>query len=248
MPTTGRWTSTWSPKRRGRSRNRSGRQTRCAVINALDGLTSRCTSPAAWAVSSAAASCSMTLNRQLRAHRPVAFQQAVQVDPLDDRHRQIQLALNFAGIVDRDDVRFGQPRGGIRLPAKPFAIPRLVPQLGGNTLMATCGPSRCRGPGTPCPCRPRRSARSAGSAQRSPRPRAASRQNSSRYYQSRLRMDWRPLLAAKPWNCSQKIPWLRARGQLRPHAERLTPGSQAGVEQDAGGSSWKRVRDASPPC
>jgi hypothetical protein len=71
----------------------------------------------------------------LGAHRPVTFEQTVHVDAVDQRHHQIQLpVIVFPGVMDRDDVRFGQPGGGVGLAAKPFPIPRLVAQLGGQHL------------------------------------------------------------------------------------------------------------------
>ncbi len=70
----------------------------------------------------------------LWAHRPITRQQTMQIDPVDDRHHQIQLTIDFPRVINRDDVRLGQPGGGKCLTTKPFPITRLSAQLGGQHL------------------------------------------------------------------------------------------------------------------
>ena len=65
---------------------------------------------------------------------PSRCSRLVHVDAVDDRHHQIQPAVDLAGVMDRDDVRLGQPGRGVGLAAKPLAIPRLGAQLGGQHL------------------------------------------------------------------------------------------------------------------
>ncbi len=69
-----------------------------------------------------------------RAHRPVALQQLVHVDAVDHRHHQKQPAVDLPGVMDRDDVRLGQPGRGVGLATKALAITRLGAQFGGQTL------------------------------------------------------------------------------------------------------------------
>ena len=69
-----------------------------------------------------------------RAHRAVAPQQTGYVDALDDRHRQIQSTVDFAGLINRDDVRLGQPGGGVGLAPEPLLITRFGRRLGRQHL------------------------------------------------------------------------------------------------------------------
>jgi hypothetical protein len=50
--------------------------------------------------------------------RTVALQQFGQVDTTHQRHVDVELAVDLAVVVDRDDVRLGQPRGELRFPAE----------------------------------------------------------------------------------------------------------------------------------
>ena len=54
----------------------------------------------------------------LRTHRPIALENLVQIDAVDDRHHQIQAPVELTGLVDRDDVRAGQPGRRVGLAAK----------------------------------------------------------------------------------------------------------------------------------
>ncbi len=73
-------------------------------------------------------------NGQLRIHRAAATQHAGHVDAVDDRHHQIQPLVDFPGVENRNDVRFGQLRSGVGLATEPLPIPRLAGQLGGQYL------------------------------------------------------------------------------------------------------------------
>ena len=74
------------------------------------------------------------LHRQPRGHRPVAFEQCMQVGAFDDRHHQIQLAVDFTGVMDRDDVRFRQFGRHVGLTPEPIGVPRFRDQLGRQHL------------------------------------------------------------------------------------------------------------------
>jgi hypothetical protein len=74
------------------------------------------------------------LHRQLGAHRPVGFQQRLQIDAVDNRHHQIQPSVDLAGVVDRNDVGFVQAGDGVRLALEPRAIAWLVHQIAGQHL------------------------------------------------------------------------------------------------------------------
>jgi hypothetical protein len=65
-------------------------------------------------------------------HWPVAYQQSLDVGAFDDRHHQIQPAVDITGVVDGDDVRLGQPGCGVGLAAEPLPISRVGPQVGGQ--------------------------------------------------------------------------------------------------------------------
>jgi hypothetical protein len=73
-------------------------------------------------------------HRQRRGQWPISLLHAVHVDTVDDWHYQIQPAVDFPGVVDRDDVRFGQPGGGMGFAPEPFPIPRLRARLGRQHL------------------------------------------------------------------------------------------------------------------
>ena len=63
------------------------------------------------------------------------------IDTVDDRHHQIQPTVDFAGVMNRDDVRFGQPGGDVGFTTKPLPITGFGAQLGESTLIATSRPS-----------------------------------------------------------------------------------------------------------
>ena len=63
-------------------------------------------------------------HRPRRAQRALALQDAMHVDTVDDRHYQIQPAVDLPGVINRDDVRFGQPGGGMGFTSKPLLITR----------------------------------------------------------------------------------------------------------------------------
>ncbi len=69
-------------------------------------------------------------NGSRRSHGTVALERDLEVNPVDDRHYQVQLAVNFAGVVDGDDVRVGQPSRDESFPAEPRAKTRLVGPIG----------------------------------------------------------------------------------------------------------------------
>jgi hypothetical protein len=56
------------------------------------------------------------------------------VDTVDDRHYQIQPAVDLPGVINRDDVRFGQPGGGMGFTSKPLLIARRPPMRMLTTL------------------------------------------------------------------------------------------------------------------
>ena len=81
----------------------------------LWGLTSRWTIPAAWAASSALGDLAEQLDRLGRRQRPLGGDPPFQVAALDQAHRDEQLALLFARVVDRDDVGVVEAGGEARL-------------------------------------------------------------------------------------------------------------------------------------
>ena len=56
------------------------------------------------------------------------------VDAFDDRHHQIEAAVDFAGVMNRDDVWFIQPGGDVGLTTKTFPISRFGAQFRGQYL------------------------------------------------------------------------------------------------------------------
>ena len=56
------------------------------------------------------------------------------VDAVDHRHHQKQPAVDLPGVMDRDDVRLGQPGRGVGLATKALAITRLGAQFGGQNF------------------------------------------------------------------------------------------------------------------
>ena len=65
----------------------------------------------------------------LRTHRSIALENLVQIDAVDDRHHQIQAPVELTGLVNRDDVRAGQPGRRIGLAAKSLLKARLGGQF-----------------------------------------------------------------------------------------------------------------------
>ncbi|OBB80309.1 hypothetical protein A5760_19680 [Mycobacterium colombiense] len=59
----------------------------------------------------------------LWAHRAITFEQGAHIDAVDDRHDQIQPAVDFTGVVDGNDVRFGKPSGRVGFAAKALSKP-----------------------------------------------------------------------------------------------------------------------------
>jgi hypothetical protein len=66
--------------------------------------------------------------------RPRAFQERVQVDPLDVPHREVQLAVGLACPVDRHDVRMLGRGGSVRLAHEALPERRVGREVGGQDL------------------------------------------------------------------------------------------------------------------
>jgi hypothetical protein len=63
-----------------------------------------------------------------------AAQHRGQVGALDQSHVDVELAVDLAVVVDRDDVRFAQHRGQRGLPLEPLAVLRVGDQVPGHPL------------------------------------------------------------------------------------------------------------------
>ncbi len=90
--------------------------------------------PAAWAASSASAIWPQQPDRALRRQRPLAGDQPAQVAALDQAHRDDQLAVLLAGVVDGDDAGVVEAGGEPRLAQEALAEALLVDQLAGDHL------------------------------------------------------------------------------------------------------------------
>ena len=66
--------------------------------------------------------------------RVLLLQQARRIGALDVVHRDPQLALELAAVVDADDVRVPQRRGDVGLAVEPLAVLRVVGERGRQHL------------------------------------------------------------------------------------------------------------------
>lgn len=73
--------------------------------------------------------------RHRRVHGPVAVQQILHGDAVDDGgHHQIEPPVDVAGVVDRDDVRIVEPGRNGHFPPEPLLVAGLGNQLGQQDL------------------------------------------------------------------------------------------------------------------
>ena len=110
------------------------RKARSPSIRMLCGLTSRWTMPAAWAASSAPATWPSSSTASAGGQRAAAGDPALQVAALDQPHRDDQLAVLLAGVVDRDDARMVEPGREARLAQEPLAEALVVGEVAGDHL------------------------------------------------------------------------------------------------------------------
>ena len=116
------------------ARPKSVRKARSPSIRMLCGLTSRWTMPAAWAASSASATWPSSSIASRRAQRAAGGDPPLQVAALDQPHRDDQLAVLLAGVVDGDDARVVEPGGEPRLAQEPLAEALVVGEVAGDHL------------------------------------------------------------------------------------------------------------------
>ena len=115
------------------------------------------------------------------AHRPRRRQRAVgehacRSRPSISRMSHVQSAVDLAVVVDRDDVWAVEPCRGVGFAAEPPLKLSSSARCAGNTLIATFGRWRRRGPATPRPCRRGPATRAAGSCPKGVSSTSASRQ------------------------------------------------------------------------
>ena len=110
------------------------RKARSPSSRMLWGLTSRWTMPAAWAASSAPATWPSSSTASAGGSGPVGGDPALQVAALDQPHRDDQLAVLLAGVVDGDDVGVVEPGGEARLAQEPLAEALVVGEVAGDHL------------------------------------------------------------------------------------------------------------------
>ena len=90
--------------------------------------------PAAWAASSASATWARRLIARCGRQRPLAVDQPPQVAALDQPHRDDQLAVDLARVVDRHHRRVLEPGGEAGLAQEALAEAGPVDQLAGDHL------------------------------------------------------------------------------------------------------------------
>ena len=106
-------------------------------------------------------------DRQRRGHLNrdadrLAHRNGAAVQPLPERVALDQFAdderptVDVAEVVNHQDVRMVERRGGTRLGAEPSQAVSVAGDSPGSSLSATGRSSACRRPGRPRPCRPRR--------------------------------------------------------------------------------------------
>jgi len=60
--------------------------------------------------------------------------QRLEVAPIDEAHGQVQQAVRFAGVVDRNDVGMLERSGELRFADEPIPEPLVLRELGGEDL------------------------------------------------------------------------------------------------------------------
>ncbi len=103
-----------SPKSARYAWPRSSRRT-------FDGFTSRCTSPRACAASSASASCPQIVTTRRGSSDPRSASELLQVAAVGQSHGEVQLTVDFAGVVDRNDVGMLERRRALGLAQEALA-------------------------------------------------------------------------------------------------------------------------------
>ncbi len=98
------------------------------------GFTSRWTSPAAWAASSAAAACEIRDDGAVRLQSRFAAQQPLEIGALHVPHRDVQDAVGLARVVDRDDVRVVEAGGDLGLADEALPERVIIGELGTEDL------------------------------------------------------------------------------------------------------------------
>ena len=74
------------------------------------------------------------VQRPLRRELAVALEDRLQVLPVDEAHREVELAVVLARLVDGDHVRVVDRRGELRLAQEALAEALVLGQLGGDQL------------------------------------------------------------------------------------------------------------------
>jgi hypothetical protein len=92
------------------------------------GLTSRCTSPPAWAASRTAATCAAIFAAR-GLERALVREERPEVSPLDVAHGEKEEALASPGFMDGEDVRVYERAGQLGLPLEAGAKARLLREL-----------------------------------------------------------------------------------------------------------------------
>ena len=111
----------------------------------LPGFTSRWTSPAACAASSASPAWRTIAHGALGLEPPFAAQQLAQVDAVDVRHREVEHAAVLARGERPHDVRVVERRGELRLAQEALPEPLVVRELGREQLQRDPLPVRVLG-------------------------------------------------------------------------------------------------------
>ena len=104
------------------------------VMRMLAGLMSRWMTPLVWAEASASGDRDRRVDRTIGTHASLAAEDLGEAAPVDVLHDDVVGAGGLAPVVDADDVRVVEVRGGLRLTPEPLDERRVLGELGEEHL------------------------------------------------------------------------------------------------------------------